>query len=147
MNEYWQWRLFVIDGVISIPVALSGFFVLPDVPEISSPWYLSDEVCSTLFIYMLGLRPYWPKIGGPTRAETNAARRTTESRPIHQVQAQEDLFFMADLSLDDFVYVGRSSPISFCRVLTCLLEHSTMGLQVVSRFSNSKPLFLFFLKK
>ncbi|KAK1148123.1 hypothetical protein N8T08_010762 [Aspergillus melleus] len=34
-----------IDGIISIPVALSGFFVLPDVPEISNPWYLSkDEV-------------------------------------------------------------------------------------------------------
>ncbi|KAJ5227578.1 uncharacterized protein N7469_007584, partial [Penicillium citrinum] len=38
----WQW-LFVIDGVISLPVALSGFFVLPDVPEISNPWYLSKE--------------------------------------------------------------------------------------------------------
>ncbi|CAI7603487.1 unnamed protein product [Penicillium manginii] len=40
----WQW-LFLIDGVISLPVAISGFFVLPDVPEISNPWYLSkDEV-------------------------------------------------------------------------------------------------------
>lgn len=37
-------RLFLIDGIISVPVALSGFFVLPDVPEISSPWYLSQEV-------------------------------------------------------------------------------------------------------
>lgn len=34
----------MIDGVISLPVALSGFFVLPDVPEISNPWYLSKEV-------------------------------------------------------------------------------------------------------
>ncbi|KAJ5453526.1 uncharacterized protein N7458_004482 [Penicillium daleae] len=40
----WQW-LFVIDGVISLPVAISGFFLLPDVPEISNPWYLSKEVC------------------------------------------------------------------------------------------------------
>ncbi|THC96269.1 hypothetical protein EYZ11_004262 [Aspergillus tanneri] len=40
----WQW-LFIVDGIISIPVALSGFFVLPDVPEISNPWYLSkDEI-------------------------------------------------------------------------------------------------------
>jgi ACS family pantothenate transporter-like MFS transporter len=38
-------RLFVIDGVISLPVAISGFFLLPDVPEISNPWYLSKEVC------------------------------------------------------------------------------------------------------
>ncbi|KAF2735739.1 MFS general substrate transporter [Polyplosphaeria fusca] len=40
----WQW-LFLIDGVISLPIALAGFFVLPDVPEISRPFYLSaDEV-------------------------------------------------------------------------------------------------------
>ncbi|KAF4222401.1 hypothetical protein CNMCM5878_005683 [Aspergillus fumigatiaffinis] len=38
----WQW-LFIIDGVISLPVALSGFFILPDVPEISNPWYLTKE--------------------------------------------------------------------------------------------------------
>ncbi|PYI23927.1 pantothenate transporter [Aspergillus violaceofuscus CBS 115571] len=38
----WQW-LFLVDGIISLPVALSGFFVLPDVPEISEPWYLSRE--------------------------------------------------------------------------------------------------------
>ncbi|PWY81657.1 pantothenate transporter [Aspergillus sclerotioniger CBS 115572] len=38
----WQW-LFMIDGIISIPVAISGFFILPDVPEISNPFYLSEE--------------------------------------------------------------------------------------------------------
>lgn len=37
-------RLFVIDGVISLPVAISGFFILPDVPEIANPWYLTKEV-------------------------------------------------------------------------------------------------------
>lgn len=37
-------RLFLIDGIISLPVAISGFFVLPDVPEISNPWYLSKKV-------------------------------------------------------------------------------------------------------
>jgi len=39
----------VIDGVISLPVALSGFFVLPDVPEISNPWYLSKDVWHFFF--------------------------------------------------------------------------------------------------
>ncbi|KAJ9409616.1 hypothetical protein DTO045G8_2542 [Paecilomyces variotii] len=38
----WQW-LFIVDGIISLPVALSGFFVLPDVPEISNPWYLTKK--------------------------------------------------------------------------------------------------------
>lgn len=38
-------RLFIVDGIISLPVALAGFFVLPDVPEISNPWYLTEKVC------------------------------------------------------------------------------------------------------
>ena len=33
-----------MDGIISLPVALSGFVLLPDVPEISNPWYLTKEV-------------------------------------------------------------------------------------------------------
>lgn len=38
----WQW-LFIVDGIISLPIALAGFFVLPDVPEISRPFYLTKE--------------------------------------------------------------------------------------------------------
>jgi ACS family pantothenate transporter-like MFS transporter len=38
----WQW-LFIVDGVISLPIALAGYFVLPDVPEISKPFYLTKE--------------------------------------------------------------------------------------------------------
>lgn len=36
----WQW-LFIVDGIISLPIALSGFFLLPDVPEITRVWYFS----------------------------------------------------------------------------------------------------------
>lgn len=38
----WQW-LFIIDGVISLPIAVAGFFFLPDVPEISKPFYLTEK--------------------------------------------------------------------------------------------------------
>ncbi|KAL3460051.1 major facilitator superfamily domain-containing protein [Aspergillus heterothallicus] len=38
----WQW-LFLIDGMISMPVAILGFFLLPDVPEIARPWYLNEQ--------------------------------------------------------------------------------------------------------
>jgi MFS transporter, ACS family, pantothenate transporter len=38
----WQW-LFVVDGVISLPIAISGFFLLPDVPEITRAWYFTPE--------------------------------------------------------------------------------------------------------
>lgn len=37
----WQW-LFIIDGVISLPIAIAGFFVLPDVPEICRAPYLKE---------------------------------------------------------------------------------------------------------
>jgi ACS family pantothenate transporter-like MFS transporter len=38
----WQW-LFIIDGIISVPIAILGFFALPDLPEISKPFYLTKE--------------------------------------------------------------------------------------------------------
>ncbi|THV04492.1 MFS general substrate transporter [Dendrothele bispora CBS 962.96] len=38
----WQW-LFVVDGIISLPIALAGFFAISDVPEISKPFYLTPE--------------------------------------------------------------------------------------------------------
>lgn len=38
----WQW-LFVIDGVISLPIAIAGFWFIPDVPEIAKPFYLTEE--------------------------------------------------------------------------------------------------------
>ncbi|OCT50064.1 Pantothenate transporter liz1 [Cladophialophora carrionii] len=38
----WQW-LFIVDGIISLPIAISGFFLLPDVPEITRAWYFTPE--------------------------------------------------------------------------------------------------------
>jgi hypothetical protein len=38
----WQW-LFVVDGIISLPIAALGFFALPDLPEISKPFYLTEK--------------------------------------------------------------------------------------------------------
>ncbi|EXJ91869.1 hypothetical protein A1O3_00419 [Capronia epimyces CBS 606.96] len=37
----WQW-LFIMDGVISLPIAIASFFLLPDYPEISRVWYLNE---------------------------------------------------------------------------------------------------------
>uniref|UniRef100_A0A093V4C8 Pantothenate transporter liz1 n=2 Tax=Talaromyces marneffei PM1 TaxID=1077442 RepID=A0A093V4C8_TALMA len=38
----WQWA-FIINGSISLPMAVMGYFILPDVPEITQSWYLSEE--------------------------------------------------------------------------------------------------------
>lgn len=37
-------RLFIVDGIISLPVALSGFVVLPDLPETTRAWYFTEAV-------------------------------------------------------------------------------------------------------
>lgn len=40
----WQW-LFIVNTVVSLPIAVSGFFFFPDVPEITKIWYLTpDEI-------------------------------------------------------------------------------------------------------
>lgn len=38
----WQW-LFVMDGVISTPICLAGYFLIPDLPENTRAFYLTDE--------------------------------------------------------------------------------------------------------
>ncbi|KAI8717124.1 MFS domain-containing protein [Fusarium sp. LHS14.1] len=38
----WQW-LFIIDTVISLPIAIAGFFFFPDVPEITKSWYFTKD--------------------------------------------------------------------------------------------------------
>lgn len=39
-------RLFIVDGIISLPVCIAGFIFLPDVPEICNSFYLTKEVSS-----------------------------------------------------------------------------------------------------
>lgn len=38
----WRW-LFIIDGLITIPVAIYGFFLFPDTPHTTTAFYLSEE--------------------------------------------------------------------------------------------------------
>ncbi|KAF2846234.1 major facilitator superfamily transporter [Plenodomus tracheiphilus IPT5] len=38
----WQW-LFIMDGVISLPICLAGFWLLPDLPENTRAFYLTKD--------------------------------------------------------------------------------------------------------
>ncbi|KAL3428312.1 major facilitator superfamily transporter [Phlyctema vagabunda] len=38
----WQW-LFVMDGIISLPIAIAGFWLYPDFPETTRAFYLKDD--------------------------------------------------------------------------------------------------------
>lgn len=52
MFIHWPFRLglwffcrsFIIDGVITLPIALYGFLVFPDVPTTTRAFYLTEEV-------------------------------------------------------------------------------------------------------
>ena len=40
-------RRFIIDGVITLPIALYGFLIFPDVPANTKAFYLTEEVSFT----------------------------------------------------------------------------------------------------
>ncbi|KAJ5736905.1 major facilitator superfamily domain-containing protein [Penicillium malachiteum] len=42
----WQW-LFIVDGIISLPIGVAGFFLLPDLPDTTGAWWLSKQDVST----------------------------------------------------------------------------------------------------
>lgn len=37
----WRW-LFIIDGIISLPIAIAGFFIFPGLPSSKKPWWLTE---------------------------------------------------------------------------------------------------------
>ena len=39
-----KFRLFIVDGIISLPIALAGYLFIPDVPETSLAFYLNIDV-------------------------------------------------------------------------------------------------------
>ncbi|KAH3679187.1 hypothetical protein WICMUC_001198 [Wickerhamomyces mucosus] len=44
----WQW-LFIIDGIITLPSSLIGFFFFPGIPEAGKPWFLTDNEYALVF--------------------------------------------------------------------------------------------------
>ena len=92
----WQW-LFIIDGVISLPIAIAGFFVLPDVPEICRAPYLSKEVKQKSTVPSRGTTGVTDVPGNCLCAKANGTRRACEARPLHQSENQENIQFMAYL--------------------------------------------------
>jgi len=40
----WRW-LFIMDGVISIPIAVWGIFAIPDLPHTTKAFYWTGDVC------------------------------------------------------------------------------------------------------
>lgn len=91
-------RLFIVDGVISLPIALTGFWLLPDVPEIAKPWYLTEKVNIThssieLFDHDLSNT----STGSGYCAETNGAGRSRREKQVYSRQDQAHFCLVAYL--------------------------------------------------
>lgn len=39
----WQW-MFIFDGIIGIPIAIWGYWAIPDLPHNTRAFYFSEEV-------------------------------------------------------------------------------------------------------
>ncbi|PQE32823.1 Pantothenate transporter protein [Rutstroemia sp. NJR-2017a WRK4] len=83
-------RLFIIDGVISLPIAIAGYFILPDVPEIAKAWYFSKETASALTTAD-------DEIGIGVWQETYGARRARAEKAVYESEDKEDPLFLAYL--------------------------------------------------
>lgn len=86
-------------------MAISGFFILPDVPEISNPWYLSEEA-SLLFQTFAFYAHINIKVGGQSRPNANEIRREKEQGAIHKIKVEENIHVVAHLSSDLALYVS-----------------------------------------
>lgn len=103
-------RLFIVDGIISLPVCLAGFIFLPDVPEICNAFYLTKEVNTTgseddksdpILTLLTGNR-LWQK--------ANGARRPQRTTTLHQKQSEKDIHVLAHLHANSAIHV-RSLPL------------------------------------
>ena len=92
----WFVRLFIVDGVISLPIAIAGFFFLPDVPGTSRAWYLTNEVRASVSWttkLLLTLQS-----GSSIFCETNGIRGPQAESSIHKEKSQKDSGVLAYIS-------------------------------------------------
>lgn len=47
----WRW-LFIIDGVISIPIALWGLFAIPDLPHTTKAFYWTKDASKIKLLHI-----------------------------------------------------------------------------------------------
>jgi len=101
-------RAYIIDGSISLPMAIAGFFLLPDVPEITKSWYLSEEVSLPPCFHQTTTNI---RTGNQIVSVANEAGRQRTAVQIHQSQTQADFFVLAYLSDNHCLCVSEVLPL------------------------------------
>ena len=69
-------RLFIVDGIISLPIALAGYLFIPDVPETTRAFFLSKDVCGSFRHYKPNIETEFRLLGSSICQKENAARRS-----------------------------------------------------------------------
>lgn len=103
----WQW-LFIVDGTISLPIALAGYFVLPDMPDTTRAWYFTPEVCLSANSFPCALPNN--STGKATRHQTHGSRRSQHSGSIHESKSRFYLQVVAYLPADAPLRVSHPNP-------------------------------------
>lgn len=66
----------MVDGIISLPIALAGYLFIPDVPETSRAFYLSKNVRGAFRQNKPTIETELRGLGSSICQEENAARRS-----------------------------------------------------------------------
>jgi MFS family permease len=113
----WQW-LFIMDGVISIPIALWGFFGLPDMPHNTRAFYWSAEVSLAGPVLDVIVADFWV-------AHSLWHQSSREIRPQRPRQAdtQRDQTNLLELEVVDLRCILRVS--NFVQTLNSLNQSLT----------------------
>lgn len=86
-----------MDGIISLPIALAGYFFIPDVPETSRAFYLNEDVGGPQRYKKPSIEADVRTLGTSIFQEENAARRSQASSPVYQGEDLEDTDILAYL--------------------------------------------------
>ena len=87
----------MVDGVISLPIALAGYFFIPDVPETSRAFYLSEDVGTPFRTDSSNVETELCPLGSSIFQEENAARRAQTASTVHQGEDTENIDILAHL--------------------------------------------------
>jgi hypothetical protein len=82
-----------VDGIITLPIAIAAFFVLPDLPENTKAKYLTAEVGTSVYDTTSGMLTR--SSGDQNEPSSNGSRRASQASALHKGEAQEDLHVMA----------------------------------------------------
>ena len=107
----WQW-LFIIDGVISLPIALAGYWMIPDVPEIAKPFYLNEAVGSCHVghaRFSLTLC-----VGRQARSPKDGDRGTQATSQVHQGEGQAYPYLLAHICSHHYLRLLGELGRRFC---------------------------------